>query len=131
MTTRASGRFDVKLTPQATEAEGGGEAVGRLLIDKRYRGDLEGTGKGQMLGARTGTEGSAVYVAIELVTAKLNGRSGTFVLHHRSIMTRGAPNLAISVVPDSGTGDLVGLTGTMTIDITDGKHSYGFEYKIP
>lgn len=131
MTTRASGRFDVTLTPQATEAGGGGEAVGRLLIDKRYRGDLEGTGNGQMLGTRTGTEGSAVYVAIELVTAKLNGRSGTFVLHHRGIMTRGAPNLAISVVPDSGTGDLVGLTGTMTIDVTDGKHSYGFEYKIP
>jgi hypothetical protein len=131
MPSHAAGPFDVKVTPQANESEAGGDAVGRLLIDKKYQGDLDGTGKGQMLAAGTGVKGSAGYVAMELVAAKLNGRNGTFVLQHSGTMNRGAPQLTITVVPDSATGELVGLVGTMTIDISDGKHSYGFDYTLP
>lgn len=128
---RASGPFNVKLTPQPADHVGGDDVVSRLLIEKTYHGDLDATGNGQMLSTRASSDGSAVYVALEHVTATLNGRSGTFVLHHRGIMTRGTPDLVISVVPDSGTAELTGLTGTMTIDIKDGKHFYGFDYSLP
>ena len=117
MTQHASGTFDVKLTPQP--AEGESPAVGRMSIDKQFHGDLEGTSKGQMLAAMTGVKGSAGYVAIEQVTGTLHGRSGAFVLQHSGTMTRGAPQLIVSVVPDSGTGELAGLAGTMTIVIAD------------
>lgn len=126
VTQRASGTFEVKLTPQTTADE----TLGRMSIDKQFRGDLEGTSKGEMLTAMTTVQGSAGYVAIERVTGTLRGRSGTFVLQHSGIMDRGKPNLTITVVPDSGTGQLVGLTGTMRIDIADGKHSYDFEYTL-
>src|ERR1022692_3743197 len=122
----ASGTFEVKITPQP--ADGEDPAVGRMAIDKQFHGDLEATSKGQMLAAVTSVKGSAGYVAIEQVTGSLRGRSGTFVLQHSGTMTRGTPQLIVSVVPDSGTGELVGLTGTMTITIADGKHSYDFEY---
>jgi len=130
VTTRAIGTFDVKLTPQAAEDQGGGAAVGRLTLDKRFHGDLEATSKGQMLAARTGVQGSAGYVAIELVSGTLHGRTGTFVLQHSGTMDRGAPQLTVTVVPDSGTGELVGLAGSMVIDVADGKHSYVFEYTL-
>jgi len=129
MTTRISGPFEVKLTPQAATASE--EAtVGRLLIDKQFHGDLEATSQGQMLAAGTSTEGSAGYVAIERVSGTLNGRGGTFVLQHSGLMNRGAPQLTITVVPDSGTEQLVGLTGTMAINIIDGKHFYNFDYTL-
>ena len=124
----ASGTFEVKLTPQP--ADSGAPAVGRMSIDKQFHGDLEATSKGQMLAAVTSVKGSAGYVAIEQVTGSLRGRSGTFVLQHSGTMTRGTPQQIVSVVPDSGTGELVGLTGTMTITIADGKHSYDFEYTL-
>lgn len=127
VTLRASGAFDVKLTPQATEDD----ALGRMSLDKQFHGDLEATSKGEMLSAMGGVQGSAGYVAIEKVTGTLKGRSGTFVLQHSGTMTRGTPQLTITVVPDSGTGQLEGLAGTMTIEIADGKHSYGFEYTLP
>ena len=130
MTTRASGTFEVRLSPQV-DGEAGGACVGRMLIDKRFAGDLEATSKGQMLAVRTAVEGSAGYVALELVTGKLNERTGTFVLQHTGTMTRGAQQLSITVVPDSGTGQLAGLTGKMTINISEGKHSYDFEYTLP
>jgi hypothetical protein len=101
-----------------------------MSIDKQFHGDLEATSKGQMLAAVTSVKGSAGYVAIEQVTGSLRGRSGTFVLQHSGTMTRGTPQQIVSVVPDSGTGELVGLTGTMTITIADGKHSYDFEYTL-
>lgn len=123
---RATGTFEVKITPQDT----GDATLGRMSIDKQIHGDLEGTSKGEMLTAMTSVQGSAGYVAVERVTGKLAGRSGTFILQHSGTMTRGTPHLAISVVPDSGTGELAGLTGTMTIDIADGKHSYVFEYTL-
>ncbi|HEU4563765.1 MAG TPA: DUF3224 domain-containing protein [Gemmatimonadaceae bacterium] len=132
---RASGTFEVKLTPQpladAGAASAPGGALGRMAIDKSFRGDLAGTSKGEMLTATTQVKGSAGYVAIERVTGTLHGRSGTFVLQHDGIMDRGAPRLIISVVPDSGTGELAGIAGTMTIDVADGRHSYVLEYTLP
>jgi hypothetical protein len=130
VTMRASGAFDVKMTPQATDDKAADTAVGRFTIDKQFHGDLEGTSKGQMLAASTAVEGSAGYVAIEQVNGTLQGKSGSFVLQHSGTMTRGAPHLVITVVPDSGTGQLAGLAGTMTINIADGKHSYEFEYTL-
>lgn len=130
MTEHASGPFEVKLSPQAPGDPSASPAVGRMLIDKTFRGDLQATSKGQMLAAQTAVEGSAGYVAMEQVSGTLHGRSGTFVLQHGGTMTRGAPQLSITVVPDSGTGDLAGLAGSMTIDIADGKHSYRFEYTL-
>jgi len=124
----ATGSFDVKLTPQSSDEK---SALGRMSVDKQYHGDLEATGKGEMLSATTSVKGSAAYVAIETVTGKLNGHAGTFVLQHSGTMDRGTPHLTISVVPDSGTGQLVGLSGTMNIIITDGKHSYTFDYTLP
>jgi hypothetical protein len=128
MPEQASGAFQVKLNPQADESAVPG--LGRLSIDKQFQGDLEATSKGQMLTAGTDTKGSAVYVAVEKVSGTLHGRHGTFILHHTGIMTRGAPSLTITVVPDSGTGELAGLAGQMQITITDGKHFYAFDYTL-
>lgn len=128
MTHNASGTFEVKVTPQTDDS--GSEPVGRMSLDKQFHGDLEGTSKGEMLTAGTDVKGSAGYVAIERVIGKLRGQSGTFALQHSGTMTRGVPNLTITVVPDSGTGELVGLNGKMTINITDGKHFYEFEYTL-
>jgi hypothetical protein len=125
VTKHASGPFDVKLEPQA-----GDPAVGRMSIDKQFHGDLEATSKGQMLAISTEVKGSAGYVAMERVTGTLQGRTGTFALQHSGTMTRGVPQLVITVVPDSGTDQLVGLSGKMTINIVDGKHSYDFEYTL-
>jgi hypothetical protein len=130
-TNHAIGTFDVKRDPQPAEEKAGGAALGRLLLDKHFHGDLEATSKGTMLAAGTAVKGSAGYVAIELVTGSLHGRTGTFVLQHSGTMTRGVPQLSVTVVPDSGTGQLIGLTGRMTINIADGKHSYDFEYTLP
>ena len=126
----ARGAFDVTLTPQATDDDGSGVPLGRLSIDKRFHGPLEATSRGEMLSARTAVQGSAGYVAIERVTGTLAGRRGSFVLQHTGVMTRGAPQLTITVVPDSGTGELAGLGGTMDIIVTDGKHEYDFHYTI-
>jgi hypothetical protein len=101
-----------------------------MPIEKQFSGDLEATSKGEMLTAGTSVKGSAGYVAIEKVSGALHGRSGTFVLQHSGTMTRGAPQLTITVVPDSGTGELVGLAGKMVINIVNGKHSYDFEYTL-
>ena len=129
LTTHASGTFEVKLNPQADD-QVGDPTVGRMSIDKQFHGDLEATSKGQMLTAGTDVKGSAGYVAIERVIGTLHGHNGTFALQHSGTMTRGAPQLTITVVPDSGTGELVGLAGKMTINIADGKHFYDFEYAL-
>ena len=127
--THASGTFEVKLAPQAPDAEADA-TLGRLSIDKQFHGDLEGASHGQMLTAGTDVEGSAGYVAMERVRGTLHGRRGTFALQHSGTMTRGAPGLAIRVVADSGTGELAGLSGSMSITIVEGKHSYDFEYAL-
>lgn len=124
----AAGTFDVKVTPQP--AAEGRTTPGRLSLDKTFRGDLEATSRGEMLAATTAVKGSAGYVAIEEVSGTLAGRRGTFVLQHHGLMNRGAPQLMVTVVPDSGTEELTGLTGTMTIDIRDGKHFYRLEYAL-
>lgn len=129
MTKQASGAFDVKVVPQ-TDDKPMDPTIGRMTLDKQYHGTLEGTGKGVMLTGGTDVEGSGVYVAIERVNGKLDGESGTFLLQHGGTMTRGVPHLTITVVPDSGTGELVGLAGKMMINIVDGKHFYEFEYTI-
>jgi Protein of unknown function (DUF3224) len=124
----ATGTFDVKLVPQDDKSEDA--LLGRMTIDKQFHSDLAATSKGQMLTGMTATKGSAGYVAIEKVSGILHGRKGTFVLQHSGTMTRGEPSLSITVVPDSGTGELVGLTGKMTIKIEDGKHFYEFQYSL-
>jgi hypothetical protein len=131
VTNHASGTFEVKMTPLPPEENVGDPTVGRMSLDKRFHGDLEGTSKGQMLAVRSAVDGSAGYVAMERVTGTLAGRTGTFALQHSGTMNRGAPTLLISVVPDSGTGGLVGIAGTLDIIIADGKHSYAFEYTLP
>ena len=126
MTQRAVGTFNVTLTPQAC----GEPALGRMAIDKRFEGDLDATSKGEMLAAGTEVKSSAGYVALERVTGALHGRRGTFVLQHSGTMNRGVPLLTIGVVPDSGTGELTGLQGTMAIDVAGGAHSYTFNYTL-
>ena len=126
VTTRASGTFEVKMTPQSPSESG----ISRVLIDKQFQGDFKGTSKVEMLAVSTAVQGSAGYVAMEQVSGTLNGRSGTFTLQHSGTMTRGTPQLSVIVVPDSGTGELKGISGNMAIIIADGKHSYEFEYKF-
>jgi len=129
MTNRATGTFQVKVTPRSDEhlAEA---MIGRMTIDKHFSGDIVGTSKGQMLSAGGSVKGSAGYVAMEKVTGSLAGRQGTFVLQHTGIMNRGVPSLTITVVPDSGTEELIGLTGTLAIIVADGKHSYEMNYSF-
>jgi hypothetical protein len=121
----ASGTFEVKLTPQESAN------IGRMSIDKQFHGDLSATSKGEMLSAMTEVKGSAGYVAIERVTGTLHGKSGSFVLQHSGTMTRGEPQLSVTVVPDSGTGELTGLAGALTIEIVEKQHFYEFDYTLP
>lgn len=130
MATQISGTFDVQLTPQTLFDTSADALLGRLSIDKRFHGELDATSKGEMLSAGTGVKGSAGYVAIEKVSGSLQGRTGTFVLMHVGIMNRGTPSLSVSVVPDSGTEELSGLSGMMNIIIEAGKHSYTFDYTL-
>jgi len=131
MTQHATGPFDVKLTPLDPAFKTEDTSIARMSIDKQFHGDLEAISKGEMLSAGTSVKGSAGYVAIERVSGSLHGRTGSFILQHNATMTRGTPQLNIIVVPDSGTGQLQGLTGTMNIIITNGKHSYDFAYTLP
>jgi len=127
----AHGTFEVKMIPQPAQDGVGDPGIGRMALDKQFHGDLEATGKGQMLAAGTDVPGSAGYVALERVSGTLHGRHGTFALQHSGTMARGAPQLSITVVPDSATGELLGLAGKLAITIADGKHSYDFEYMLP
>lgn len=127
----ARGTFEVQLTPHAPDAGATDTLPARLTMDKQFHGDLEGTSHGQMLTASTAVDGSAGYVAIERVRGTLQGRAGSLVLQHSGSLERGTPHLTITVVPDSGTEELVGLAGQLEISIADGKHSYVFEYTLP
>lgn len=119
----------MKATPQPAEA-GADSSISRMLLDKQIHGDLEATSKGQML-ATGSAQSSGAYVALERITGTLKGHAGSFALQHNATMTRGTPQMSITVVPDSGTGQLSGITGTFTIKIDNGKHSYDFEYALP
>jgi hypothetical protein len=129
MTTHASGTFAVQLQPQQIEATGDA-GLGQMTLDKQFAGDLAATSQGVMVSAGTAVEGSAGYVAMERVRGTLHGRSGSFVLQHSGTMARGTPSLTITVVPDSGTDELLGLAGTMAIRIADGQHWYEFDYTL-
>lgn len=131
MSVRATGTFDVKIGPLELSGTAGMETLGRMSIDKQIHGDLEGTTKGEMLTAMSPVQGSAGYVAVERVSATLQGRAGSFVLQHSATMNRGVPHLVIVVVPDSGTGQLTGITGTFKIIIEGKQHSYTFDYTLP
>ena len=126
----AGGTFEVNVTPFATD-EDGEASIGRMKLDKQFRGDLEASSKGQMLAAGTEVKGSAGYVAMERVSGTLHGREGSFILQHLGTMTRGMPQMTVSVVPDSGTAELAGIAGTMAIRIDDGKHFYELAYTLP
>jgi len=130
MTQRASGTFHVKLSPQPLFHATQDASLGRMSIDKQFHGDIEATSMGEMLMAGSPVKGSAGYVAIERVTGRLHGREGSFALQHFGVMNRGASSLTLSVVPDSGIGELAGLSGTMSIDIRDGQHFYAFDYSL-
>jgi hypothetical protein len=128
---KIKGKFDVTLNPLDFYAKGeNGINFGRMSIDKSFHGDLEATSKGEMLSAMTSTKGSAGYVAIEQVIGNLSGKNGSFVLQHFGTMDKGKDRLVLEVVPDSGSGELTGLSGTMSIAIEDGQHFYEFEYEI-
>jgi hypothetical protein len=127
----AEGTFDVKNTPLTADEALVGTAIGRFALDKQFQGDLEGTSKGEMLGAGNPATGTAGYVAIEQVTGTLHGRTGSFALQHLGTMEDNKFELTVKVVPGSGTGALSGISGTMTIVIVTGKHSYKFDYTLP
>ena len=131
MMRHAEGTFVAKTTPVAADEALAGTSIGRFSLVKQYHGDLEGPSKGEMIAAGDLAKGNAGYVAVEQVTGTLNGRSGSFALLHTGTMEGGAYKLTVTVVPGSGTGDLVGLAGTLTIVIEKGKHSYTFDYTLP
>lgn len=128
---QVTGSFDVKLAPQKPDnSQAEAANLPRMSLDKQFHGDLEAIGQGEMLSLLDREKGSGGYVALERVTGTLEGRSGSFVLQHHAVMTRGTPEMRIQVVPDSGTGELTGISGTMTIRIDGGQHYYGFDYKL-
>ncbi len=127
----ARGTFEVNMLPQRPDDPSGTARLGRMLLSKRFHGDLDARSEGQMLTAMTGVEGSAGYVALEEVIGTLQGRRGRFVLQHNGVMKRGDPRLSVEVVPDSGEDELTGLAGTMEIVLAENVHSYEFRYTLP
>ena len=131
MSRTATGSFEIKMNPDPPYDVSDGVSLGRVSISKTFAGDLDAQSLVQMLAARGEIADSAGYVAIERVVGSLGGRQGSFVLQHFGVMTRGSGELIVSVVPDTGTGELRGLSGRMTIGIVEGKHQYRFEYDLP
>lgn len=131
MSTHVSGSFSITMTPVATPQRSGRTALGRMLLDKVYKGDLAATASGEMLSAVTDTKGAAGYVAVESITGVLQGRQGSFVVQHAGTMADGKQELSIVIVPHSGTGQLEGISGTMGIRIEAGQHFYDLDYSLP
>jgi hypothetical protein len=132
MSHRASGTFEVKVEPIPADNKGDRPSFPRFTLDKQYRGDLEGTSQGEMMTANGTVEGSAAAVAIERFSGSLNGRKGSFALVHSATMRRGGEYaMIIRVVPDSGTAQLAGLTGTLEIVIVGNEHHYNFDFSLP
>lgn len=129
MPNQAKGNFDVKVTPVADD-KAEGSSLGRFSLEKVFHGDIFGTGKGEMLTVGTDA-GSAVYVAVERISGTLHGKQGSFALVHQGIATAQGQELTIFVAPDSGSGELVGITGKMTLDLSGGGHAYVLEYSLP
>ena len=130
-TMHASGVFDLKMAPLPPDDSVAGTSIGRFGIEKQFHDDLEATSKGLMLGAGNLAKGTAGYVAIEQITGVLQGRSGSFALQHNGSMAGGKFDLSVKVVPGSGTGDLEGISGAMTILVEGSRHSYTFDYELP
>lgn len=128
---RTSGAFRVTVTPLPAEPGVGDASIGRMSLHKIFEGDLEGEAHGQMLAAMTVVPGSAAYVALDRFEGLLDGRRGGFSLQHRGVMDRGTPDLSVSIVPDSGTGELEGISGSLGIRISEGAHFYDLEYRLP
>ena len=132
----ANGSFDVKMTPaEPTEFEKAND-IARLTSDKTWHGDFEGVSHGEMITGSTASTGSMAYVAIERMTGKLNGRQGSFTFTHRATMMKGdapsAGELSVVVAPNSGTGELAGLTGSLMIHFdAQGNHTWTFDYSLP
>jgi len=132
MTAQATGIFEVKVKPLTEDIKVPGVPVGRMSIDKQFKGDIEGTSLGEMMTVGTPVKGSAGYVAVEVVIGSIKGRKGAFTLMHHATMKENADfRMNIVVVPDSGTGELAGLAGKMEIIIEGAKHSYRFDYTLP
>ena len=133
MTTfHATGPFEVRLEPQTPTAASERAGLSRMTLDKRFHGDLEAASTGEMLAFRDAGGQSGGYVALETVRGTLGGREGSFVLQHSSTMSRGVPAASVTVVPESGTGQLAGLSGRMAIDLgAGGAHAYRFDYTLP
>jgi hypothetical protein len=130
--TKATGAFEVKLVPVGNDSTPEGPNLGRMSLDKTFTGDFTGVGKGEMItAAGLAVKESAAYSAVERLTGALHGKKGSFALQHTGVMDRGKPSLNITVVPDSGTGELVGLTGKMDIIIEGKQHKYVFDYSMP
>jgi hypothetical protein len=127
---RATGSFEVSLQPLPNAEVSTDVMLGRMLLIKKFSGDLAASARGQMLSAMTPVKNSAGYVAIDHVTGELDGLTGSFMLQHSGAMNRGVPSLSIMVVPDSGTDELTGLSGTLSINVIDGRHFYDFIYSI-
>lgn len=127
----AEGTFEVRNAPLAPDDAIAGTAIGRYALDKHFQGDLQGTSKGEMLGAGSPATGTAGYVAIEQFTGTLNGRTGSFALQHFGTMEDNHFDLTVKVVPGSGSGDLTGISGTMQIIVANGKHTWKFDYTLP
>ncbi|MEM1089216.1 MAG: DUF3224 domain-containing protein [Pseudomonadota bacterium] len=129
--TQATGTFDVSMTPAAEAAEEDGVTLGQFSLTKTFTGDMVGNASGQMLTATSAVKGSAGYVAIERFSGTVHGKDGTFVLQHTGTMQGASQALTITIVPDSGTGDLTGIAGTFKLHIEDGTHQYTLEYSLP
>jgi hypothetical protein len=128
---QATGPFEVKLAPQKPDnPQAVAAALGRMSLDKQFHGDLEATSQGEMLSVLDREKGSGGYVALERVSGTLQGRTGSFVLQHNATMNRGEPQMSIIVVPDSGTGELTGLSGSLKIRIDGGRNYYDLEYAV-
>lgn len=128
---QVSGHFEVKLTPQQSGDKNADAVVGLLSISKQFHGPLQASSSGHMLAVGTEVKGSAGYVAMERVSGNLQGRDGSFALQHSGTMNRGVPTLMVTVVPDSGTGALTGISGHLGIRIETDQHFYDFSYELP
>lgn len=131
MHLHAEGTFEVKNFPLGSDEAINSTSIGRFGLDKQFHGDLEGVSKGEMLGAGNPATGTAGYVAIEQFTGTLNGHQGSFAMQHFGTMEENKFDLTVKVVPGSGTEDLIGIAGEMTITIANGKHSWKFDYALP
>ncbi len=127
---QATGTFTVTLAPMRDPDLPADPAMGRMRLDKHYDGGLVAEAHGQMLTGMGGVPGSAAYVAVERVEGTLDGRKGAFLLVHRGLMRAGTPSLDIAIVPDSGSGALAGIHGTLGIRIVDGVHHYVLDYAL-